>query len=218
MPDAAAKAALDAHLKRLTEAVLFASRDPLSEADLAAYLPEGTDITRLLAALVEDYAGRGVHLVPVAGKWMFQTAPDLGVALARVHEETRKPSRAAMETLAIIAYHQPVTRAEIESIRGVATSRGTLDLLLEAGWIKVRGRRKSPGRPVTWGTTDTFLVQFGLASLDDLPNADELRASGFFDAAPAEMHPAHPAAPARRHAEEPGLFGDDADAEPDDEA
>lgn len=217
MPDAAANAALVAHLKRLTEAVLFASRDPLSEADLAVYLPEGTDITRLLADLVEDYAGRGVHLVPVAGKWMFQTAPDLGVALARVHEETRKPSRAAMETLAIIAYHQPVTRAEIESIRGVATSRGTLDLLLEAGWIKVRGRRKSPGRPVTWGTTEAFLVQFGLASLDDLPNADELRASGFFDASPAELHPTHPVSSARRHVEvdEPGLFGDETDTEDD---
>ncbi|MBR7558979.1 SMC-Scp complex subunit ScpB, partial [Mycobacterium tuberculosis] len=111
----------------------------------------GTDVAAVLDRLVADYAGRGVHLVPVAGKWMFRTATDLGFTVARSLEEARKPSRAAMETLAIIAYHQPVTRAEIEAIRGVATSRGTLDVLLEAGWIKVRGRRRSPGRPVTWG-------------------------------------------------------------------
>lgn len=209
-PVGTAVSAPDPHLLRLAEAILFASKEPLSAADLAAYLPEGTDISALLDRLVADYAGRGVHLVPAAGKWMFQTAPDLGIALVRAMEEPRKPSRAAMETLAIIVYHQPVTRAEIEAIRGVATSRGTLDLLLEAGWIKVRGRRKSPGRPVTWGTTEDFLVQFGLGSLDDLPSLDELRASGFLDAAPAGRAPL--GASVRRHGdddEEPSLFGDD---------
>jgi segregation and condensation protein B len=205
MPDPTA----DPHLLRLAEAILFASRAPLSEAELAAHLPEGADVAGLLARLVEDYAGRGVHLVPVAGKWMFRTAPDLGLGLQRAVEEPRKPSRAAMETLAIIAYHQPVTRAEIEAIRGVATSRGTLDLLLEAGWIRMRGRRRSPGRPVTWGTTEDFLVQFGLGSLDDLPGLDELQASGFLDAAP----PA--GATARRpHRDDPSLF----DAGPPDQA
>lgn len=221
-PTAAGRPVPYPHLTRLAEAILFASKAPLSAAELAAYLPENTDIAAILDRLVADYAGRGVHLVPTAGKWMFQTAPDLGIALVRAMEEPRKPSRAAMETLAIIAYHQPVTRAEIEAIRGVATSRGTLDLLLEAGWIKVRGRRKSPGRPVTWGTTEDFLVQFGLGSLEDLPSLDELQASGFLDAAPATPL----GASARRHGGDdeddgPGLFdraGDDAiDDDPEDE-
>ncbi|GLK83587.1 SMC-Scp complex subunit ScpB [Ancylobacter defluvii] len=171
----------DVHL-RLIEAMLFAAGEPLDEAVLAARLPEGTDLQRLLAQLAADYAGRGVNLVRVAGKWMLRTAPDLGFLLARDKPEPRKLSRAALETLAIIAYHQPVTRAEIEEVRGVSTSKGTLDVLLEAGWARMRGRRRSPGRPVTYGTTDAFLVHFGLEAIQDLPGLEELKGAGFVDA------------------------------------
>ncbi|MBS7587905.1 SMC-Scp complex subunit ScpB [Ancylobacter defluvii] len=162
--------------------MLFAAGEPLDEAVLAARLPEGTDLQRLLAQLAADYAGRGVNLVRVAGKWMLRTAPDLGFLLARDKPEPRKLSRAALETLAIIAYHQPVTRAEIEEVRGVSTSKGTLDVLLEAGWARMRGRRRSPGRPVTYGTTDAFLVHFGLEAIQDLPGLEELKGAGFVDA------------------------------------
>lgn len=167
---------------RLLEAMLFAAGEPLSEETIASRLPEGADLRSLLARLSADYASRGVNLVRVAGKWMLRTAPDLGFLLARDKPEPRRVSRAALETLAIIAYHQPVTRAEIEEIRGVSTNRGTLDVLLEAGWIRMRGRRRSPGRPVTYGTAEHFLVHFGLNAISDLPGLDELRGTGFIDA------------------------------------
>lgn len=167
---------------RLLEAMLFAAGEPLDEATLAARLPEGSDLRGLLAELSADYAPRGVNLVRVAGKWMLRTAPDLGFLLARDKPEPRRLSRAALETLAIIAYHQPVTRAEIEEIRGVSTNKGTLDVLLAAGWVRMRGRRRSPGRPVTYGTSETFLVHFGLDSIQDLPGLEELRGTGLIDA------------------------------------
>lgn len=167
---------------RLLEAMLFAAGEPLDEATIAARLPEGSDVRALLAELSADYAPRGVNLVRVAGKWMLRTAPDLGFLLARDKPEPRRLSRAALETLAIIAYHQPVTRAEIEEIRGVSTNKGTLDVLLAAGWVRLRGRRRSPGRPVTYGTSETFLVHFGLDAIGDLPGLDELRGTGLIDA------------------------------------
>ncbi len=174
----------DAHDLRLIEALLFAATEPLDEETLASYLPPGADAAGLLARLGEEYAGRGVNLVRVAGCWAFRTAGDLAPHMRRDVEVGRRLSRAAIEMLAIIAYHQPVTRAEIEEIRGVATSRGTLDILLEAGWIKPRGRRRTPGRPATWVTTDAFLEHFGLESRDDLPGVAELRASGLLDTGP----------------------------------
>ncbi|MBX3537828.1 MAG: SMC-Scp complex subunit ScpB [Chelatococcus sp.] len=166
---------------RAAEAVLFASREPVSERDLASRLPPTTDVPAVLDRLQAHYAGRGVNLVRVAGLWAFRTAPDLAASLAREVDEPRKLSRAALETLAIIAYHQPVTRAEIEDIRGVATSRGTLDTLLESSWIRLRGRRRTPGRPVTYGTTAAFLTHFGLDAIDDLPGLDELKGAGFIE-------------------------------------
>jgi segregation and condensation protein B len=170
---------------RMLEAVLFASADPLSEKELAQRLPEDAAISTLLAALKTHYADRGVNLV-VAGKtWAFRTAPDLAAVLSRDKLTERKLSRAALETLAIIAYHQPVTRAEIEEIRGVQLSKGTLDVLFDEGWIRPKGRRQTPGRPVTWGTTDTFLDHFGLESLAELPGIDELKMAGLLDARPA---------------------------------
>jgi segregation and condensation protein B len=169
---------------RLIEAILFAAAEPVGEENLAERLPDGTDIAGLLAEVAEQYAGRGVNLVKVAGRWALRTAPDLAPALEREKTVQRKLSRAAVETMAIIAYHQPVTRAEIESIRGVALSRGTLDQLMEAGWILPKGRRHSPGRPATWVTTDGFLEHFGLDRLDDLPGIEELRAAGLLDTRP----------------------------------
>ncbi|CAH1660446.1 Segregation and condensation protein B [Hyphomicrobiales bacterium] len=166
---------------RAAEAVLFASREPVSEAVLASRLPPSTNVTAVLDRLQDHYSGRGVNLVRVAGLWAFRTAPDLAASLAREVDEPRKLSRAALETLAIIAYHQPVTRAEIEDIRGVATSRGTLDTLLESSWIRLRGRRRTPGRPVTYGTTAAFLTHFGLDAIDDLPGLDELKGAGFIE-------------------------------------
>ena len=166
---------------RMAEALLFAAAEPLSADDLAGRLPDGSDVTGLLHELQERYADRGVNLMQVAGKWSFRTAADLSFLLSRDALEQKRMSRAAMETLAIIAYHQPVTRAEIEEIRGVATSKGTLDLLLETGWIRMRGRRKSPGRPVTYGTTEAFLSHFGLDSVGDLPGVDELKGAGLLD-------------------------------------
>jgi segregation and condensation protein B len=166
---------------RVAEAVLFASAAPLSAEELAARLPEGADIEAILQNLVVLYADRGVNLVRVAGKWTFRTASDLAYILSRDVVEQKKLSRAAMETLAIIAYHQPVTRAEIEDIRGVATSKGTLDLLLETGWVRLRGRRRVPGRPVTYGTTPAFLEHFGLDAIGDLPGLEELKGAGFIE-------------------------------------
>src|SRR5918998_3057764 len=166
---------------RIAEALLFAAAEPLGREELLGRLPEGTDVDAVLAELRDLYAGRGVNLVQVAGKWAFRTAGDLSFLLARDVVEPRRLSRAAMETLAITAYHQPVTRAEIEEIRGVATSKGTLDLLLETGWIRLRGRRKAPGRPVTYGTTPAFLSHFGLDAIDDLPGLEELKGAGLLE-------------------------------------
>lgn len=166
---------------RLAEALLFASVTPITEEELRGRLPEGADILRVLADIEAFYALRGVTLAKVAGGWAFRTASDLGFMLARDIIEPRKLSRAALETLAIIAYHQPATRAEIEEIRGVSLSRGTLDILLETGWIRLRGRRRSPGRPVTYGTTRMFLDHFGLDSIADLPGLEELKAAGLLE-------------------------------------
>lgn len=168
-------------LLRRLEAMLFASAEPLSENVLLSRLPEGTDLASLIEDLQGQYANRGVNLVRRGKGWAFRTAPDIAPFFTLEREVPRKLSRAAVETLAIVAYQQPVTRAEIEEIRGVALSKGTLDILLEAGWIKPKGRRKVPGRPVTWGTTDSFLDQFGLESLDALPGIDELKAAGLLD-------------------------------------
>lgn len=166
---------------RIAEAMVFAAAEPLEESAIAARLSDGADVGAILDELRQIYAGRGVVLRRVAGRWTFRTADDLSWLLAREGEDRRKLSRAAIETLAIIAYHQPVTRADIEEIRGVATSKGALDVLMEAGWVRMRGRRKAPGRPITYGTTSEFLIQFGLETIGDLPGLDELRAAGLFD-------------------------------------
>ncbi|MGV2976081.1 SMC-Scp complex subunit ScpB [Roseibium alexandrii] len=168
---------------RMVEALLFASSEPLSLEELTLRLPEGADVLGLLEALQEMYAPRGVNVVRLAGKWCFRTAEDLSYLMHRNVEEQRKLSRAALETLAIIAYHQPVTRAEIEEIRGVSTSKGTLDVLLETTWIRMRGRRRTPGRPVTYGTTEQFLIHFGLENVKDLPGLEELKGAGLLDSA-----------------------------------
>ena len=167
-----------ARAARIMEALIFASGPPVDAATLAAQVPEGADIETGLAALAAHYRHRGVQLVKVAGGWTFRTAPDLAGYLEVHRIVRRRLSRAALETLAIIAYHEPVTRAEVEDIRGVGLGRGTLDLLLEAGWIAPKGRRRTPGRPITWVTTPAFLEHFGLDSLDDLPGVDELEAAG----------------------------------------
>lgn len=164
--------------ERQIEALLFAAAGPLSLQDLQRRLPAGADALAGLLALKDRYAGRGVELAQVAGRWRFQTAGDLAFLMTEEREEPRRLSKAAQETLAIIAYHQPVTRAEIEAIRGVQASRGTLDVLLELGLVRMRGRRRTPGRPVTFGTTDAFLEQYGLASLADLPGMAEMKAAG----------------------------------------
>lgn len=183
--DEAEQAEIDPELVRLLEAVLFASSEPVSERALAHRLPEGENVKVLLRELLGFYEGRGVILVRRGGSWAFRTAPDLGQRLNLEVEVSRKLSRAAIETLAIIAYHQPVTRAEIEEIRGVSLSKGTLDLLFEESWIKPRGRRDTPGRPMQWGTTDNFLDHFGLESVSQLPGLKELRAMGLLDSRPA---------------------------------
>ncbi len=164
--------------ERCIEALLFAAAEPLSVSDLAGRLAGGVDVEAGLRGLVARYAGRGVELVEVAGRWRFQTAADLAFLMTQEREEPRRLSKAAQETLAIIAYHQPVTRAEIEAVRGVQASRGTLDVLLELGLVRMRGRRRTPGRPVTFGTTDAFLEHYGLASLGDLPGMAEMKAAG----------------------------------------
>ena len=163
---------------RLIEALLFASGTPVDEAGIAARLPEGADVPALIAELEAQYRSRGVNLAKIAGGWTFRTASDLGARLRLETTVMRKLSRAAVETLAIIAYHQPVTRAEIEEIRGVQISNGTVDTLLEAGWIMPKGRRETVGRPITWGTTENFLHHFGLGGINDLPGMDELKAAG----------------------------------------
>src|ERR1700732_2615240 len=166
---------------RLLEALLFASTEPLDQATLAKRMPDGVDIKVALAQLQADYAMRGVNLVRVANKWTFRTASDLAWLMTRESTETRRLSRAAIETLAIVAYHQPVTRAEVEEIRGVVTATGTLDVLLKTGWIRPRARRKAPGRPITYGTTEAFLSHFGLEEVGDLPGLDELKGAGLLE-------------------------------------
>jgi len=166
---------------RHLEALLFASATPLDEATLAKALPDGVNVKQALARLKEEYASRGVTLVRVGRKWTFRTADDLSWLMTKQVTETRKLSRAAVETLAIIAYHQPVTRAEIEEIRGVVAAAGTLDVLLKTGWIRPRGRRKAPGRPITYGTTETFLSHFGLEEVGDLPGLEELKGAGLLE-------------------------------------
>ena len=166
---------------RIAEALLFASAEPMPEADIGRRLPDGVAVAAVLGRLRQDYEKRGVRLVRVGTKWLFRTADDLGWLLSASGRELRKLSRAAMETLAIIAYHQPATRAEIEDIRGVAVAKGTLDVLLETGWIRLRGRRRAPGRPITYGTTERFLLHFGLEQIGDLPGLEELRGAGLFD-------------------------------------
>ncbi|MGV8830471.1 MAG: SMC-Scp complex subunit ScpB [Devosia sp.] len=198
---------------RVLEAVLFASTEPLDANSLLTHVGEGANIANLLATLQRHYAGRGVNLVRRGDKWAFRTAEDLGFLLRRQEQETRPLSRAALETLSIIAYHQPTTRAEIEDVRGVATGKGTIDLLLEAGWIRMRGRRRSPGRPVTYGTTDAFLDHFGLESLGDLPGLDELKGAGLLsNRLPPSMQIPLPFDGALRDDEDP-LDPDDIDGE-----
>jgi len=166
---------------RLLEALLFASREPIEESVLARHLPNGINVKDALARLKADYATRGVTLTKIGRKWTFRTAEDLNWLLTKQTIETRKLSRAAIETLAIIAYHQPVTRAEVEEIRGVVTAAGTVDVLLKTGWIRPRGRRKTPGRPITYGTTEAFLSHFGLEEVGDLPGLEELKGSGLLE-------------------------------------
>ncbi|MFZ1922275.1 MAG: SMC-Scp complex subunit ScpB [Xanthobacteraceae bacterium] len=190
---------------RILEALLFAAEASLDEKALAARLPAGTDVRVLLTRLQREYEPRGVNLVRIGGKWTLRTAGDLAWLLTRESVVTRKLSRAAIETLAIVAYHQPVTRAEVEEIRGVSTSKGTLDVLLESGWVRLRGRRKAPGRPVTYGTSEAFLSHFGLDVLTDLPGLDELKGAGLIDAAmPVDFSVPVPSDdPALRDDEEP---------------
>ncbi len=195
---------------RLLEALLFASAEPLDEKTLAARLPAGVDVRAALERLKAEYAPRGVNLVRVAGKWGFRTAGDLSWLLTKDSIVPRKLSRAAIETLAIVAYHQPVTRAEVEEIRGISAAKGTLDVLLETGWVRPRGRRKAPGRPVTYGTTEAFLSHFGLEALDDLPGLDELKGSGLLDGRlpPSFSVPMPSDDPALREDEDPLEPGD----------
>ena len=168
-------------LTRAVEATLFAAEAPLNPAEIAAYVGGDADVRAALADLAARYAGRGVNLVERGGRWHFQTAPDLAHILRREREEQRKLSRAGIETLAIIAYHEPVSRAEIEAIRGVQISKGTLDVLMEAGWVRPAGRREAPGRPLTYATTPGFLTHFGLEHRRDLPGIDDLKAAGLLD-------------------------------------
>jgi segregation and condensation protein B len=165
----------------MVEALLFAAAGPLADEDLRRRLPADVDLEGALIELRERYAGRGVELVRVAGRWRFQTAPDLEHLMTEERTEPRRLSKAALETLAIIAYHQPVTRADIEMVRGVQASKGTLDVLLELGLVRMRGRRRAPGRPITYGTTDKFLEHYGLASLADLPGAADMKAMGLLE-------------------------------------
>jgi segregation and condensation protein B len=187
----AAPSADDIRHLRMLEAILFAAAEPLSVAEIALRMPEGIDLLALLAALQADYAARGVNLRRSDDRWAFRTAEDLAFVLKRDVVQEKKLSRAAIETLAVIAYHQPVTRAEIEEVRGVAVSKGTLDVLLEAGWVRLRGRRRTPGRPVTFGTTPEFLDHFGLESIGDLPGLADLRAAGLIETlvSPDEVMP-----------------------------
>lgn len=196
--------------QRVLEALLFSAAEPLGEEALTPFLSERANLPELLKDLQTLYETRGVHLVRRDEKWAFRTAEDLGFLLRRQQIETRPMSRAALETLAIIAYHQPVTRAEIEDVRGVQTGKGTLDILMEAGWIRMRGRRRTPGRPVTYGTTPAFLDQFSLRDLSDLPGLDELKGSGLLsNRIPADMQIPMPF-DGQKHDDEDPIDPDDA--------
>jgi segregation and condensation protein B len=190
---------------RMLEAILFAAAEPMSRAEIALRMPENIDLDALLHELQAAYAGRGVNLRRSDDRWAFRTAEDLAFVLKREVVQEKKLSRAAVETLAVIAYHQPATRAEIEDVRGVAVSRGTLDVLLEAGWVRLRGRRRTPGRPVTFGTTPAFLDHFGLESIGDLPGLADLRAAGLIDtlASPSDETPEPNDSPDLRDDEDP---------------
>jgi segregation and condensation protein B len=194
---------------RLIEALLFAAGEPVDEKTLAQRLPGEVDVRATLRRLQAEYAPRGVNLVRIAGKWTFRTANDLSWLLAPDAAEPRKLSRAALETLAIIAYHQPVTRAEIEEVRGVSTSKGTVDVLLETGWVRLRGRRKAPGRPITFGTSEAFLAHFGLESLGDLPGLEELKGAGLLESIPPGFSVPVPS-------DDPGLREDEEPLDPGD--
>jgi len=190
---------------RMAEAIVFAAAEPVSKKALAARLPQGSDVALVMAELERIYEKRGVNLIRIGDAWAFRTAGDLAFLMNRDAVQQKKLSRAALEVLAIVAYHQPVTRAEIEEIRGVETSKGTLDLLMETGWIRMRGRRRTPGRPVTYGTTDTFLDHFGLAEVRDLPGMDELKGAGLLSGRmPSNFQVPTPMA-------DPGLLADDED-------
>ena len=202
---------------RLIEALLFASSSPLEESSIAERLPEGTDVAALVQELVAFYAPRGVNIVKIAGGWTLRTAPDLAPRMKLTQKVGRKLSRAAIETLAVVAYHQPVTRAEIEEIRGVVISRGTLDTLMEAGWILPKGRKQTVGRPATWVTTEAFLVHFGLASLADLPGIEELRAAGLIGARAVATLSETIGAPGSRLPDAPGEGADTEDSAEDEE-
>jgi len=195
---------------RMVEALLFAAGEALSAAEIAERLPDDADVEGHIDTIYKFYAGRGVNLVQLAGKWMFRTAPDLSFLLRKEVQEQTKLSRAGVETLAIIAYHQPVTRAEIEEVRGVGLSKGTLDVLMEAGWVRLKGRRRTPGRPVTYGTTESFLVHFGLDDLDDLPGVEELKAAGLLDSVESALVKMEEEM-ARQKAEQPELELEDSD-------
>ena len=196
-------------IERRVEALLFAAAAPLSLQEIQRRLPEGADAGQAIIALQERYQGRGVELLCVADRWQLRTAPDLSFMMTEEREEPRRLSKAALETLAIIAYHQPVTRAEIESVRGVSLSKGTLDLLLEMGFVRLRGRRRTPGRPVTYATADRFLEHFGLASLYDLPGVQEMKAAGLLDLSiPAGFEVPDPSRSAESEEEDPIEDGD----------
>ncbi|MCR5859899.1 SMC-Scp complex subunit ScpB [Mesorhizobium sp. J428] len=194
-----------AETMRMAEAIVFASAEPVSEKALAARLPQGSNVPYVMSELQRIYEKRGVNLMRIGDGWAFRTAGDLAFLMNRDAVQQKKLSRAALEVLSIVAYHQPVTRAEIEEIRGVETSKGTLDLLMETGWVRMRGRRRTPGRPVTYGTTDAFLDHFGLAEIRDLPGMDELKGAGLLSARmPSNFQVPTPMA-------DPGLLADDED-------
>ena len=203
---------------RILEALLFASSEPLSLAQMSPYVGDGANLPVLIEELRALYANRGVNLVRRGDRWAFRTAEDLGFLLRREEEEARPLSRAALETLAIIAYHQPATRAEIEEVRGVAVGKGTMDILLESGWVRMRGRRRTPGRPVTYGTTDAFLDHFGLEHLSDLPGLDELKGAGLLSSRlPPTLQIPLPFDGALREDEDPLAPDDQGDPVADDE-
>ena len=175
---------------RAVEAILFASSDPIDEKTLIEILPESADIEKIIEKIQDFYKGRGVELIKINNKWMFKTASDLSFIMQKEAKVQKKLSKAGLETLSIIAYHQPVSRAEIEEIRGVSVSPGTIDTLLELNWIRVKGRRKAPGNPITYGTTEEFLVHFDLTNIRDLPGLDELKSTGLLDSnLPPDMFP-----------------------------